>query len=466
MALGMDKGKVIGFVSAFFLLLLSYLLLYVNTNKMTDQSMSVSHTNEVITNLEFLSSEYKAMEQNFSVFMGSRNYQVKENYYISEKRTDSIYTLIRKLTAGNAAQQLKLDTVKNEIDKKTAYIKQMMDSASAVAPDISVKEFWKNIKFTSNTTPPIIKYIKQMEYYESAVLAQRTQKLEGFNSSILTINLVSLIIALILAIYSIYTYIKENQARQTADEKAEQYKIELETRIKELAHANVEIKELRNTEKFASTGRIARTIAHEIRNPLTNINLAIEQLKESNPATEENNMLLEMVKRNSLRINQLISDLLNATKFSELNFKKTSLNLIIDRALELANDRISLKHIKIEKHYANDICDILVDEEKIQIAFLNIIVNAIEAMEPEKGFLKITTENIHEKCRIIFEDNGIGMNEETLSKLFEPFFTNKEKGTGLGLANTQNIILNHKGKIEVESAEGKGSIFKVTLDLS
>ena len=464
MKLGISKAKVAGFISAFFLLLFSYTLLFVNTNKQTEQTMWLVHTNKVITNLEFLASEYKSIELNFHNYLGKKSDEAKANYYISVQNTDSAYALVRQLTMDNPYQQSQLDTIRKEIDEKVAAIKLVIESAEP-APDILLKDIFKNVvNPITASSAPFIKHIKKMQYYEDALLNERTMGLKGFNNSILTINLVSLMVALLLGIYSIYTYVNENEARQNADEKSEKYKAELEGRIKELAEANKEIKELRATEKFASTGRIARTIAHEVRNPLTNINLAAEQLKESNPHSEENAMLLDMVKRNGLRINQLISDLLNATKFSELKIEKKSLNKIIDQALELAEDRISLNQIKIEKHFANDICDIVVDEEKIKIAFLNIIVNALEAMETGKGVLKITSENLHPKCRVIFEDNGTGMSEETISKLFEPFFTSKEKGNGLGLANAQNIILNHKGKIEVESQEGKGTVFIITLD--
>jgi signal transduction histidine kinase len=450
MTLGINKAKVMGFVSAFLLLLFSYILLFINTSKLSNQALWMDHTNRVITNLEFLASEYKSVELNFRSYLGNRQPDIKVNFLLGIKHTDSLYVL---------------DTIRQEIDKKFSHMKAMVDTARPLSSDITLKEFWENVGTTNNSSAAIIKDIKEMESYEGYILQQRAVTLKGFNNSILTINIVSLLIALILATYSIYTYVKENKARQGADIQSEKYRIELENRVKELALANKEIKELRNSEKFASTGRIARTIAHEVRNPLTNINLAAEQLKESNTVNDENTMLLDMVKRNSLRINQLISDLLNATKFSELKFEKTSLNDILDQALELAEDRISLEHTRVEKNYANNICDIEVDEEKIKIAFLNIIVNALEAMEHGSGVLKITTEHMGRQCKVIFEDNGKGMNEEEMSKLFEPFFTSKDKGNGLGLTNTQNVILNHKGKIEVESIEGKGTLFTVILNI-
>jgi signal transduction histidine kinase len=103
------------------------------------------------------------------------------------------------------------------------------------------------------------------------------------------------------------------------------------------------------------------------------------------------------------------------------------------------------------------------DVEKMKIAFLNIIINAIEAMEPDKGILDITTKKDGSDCIISIKDNGCGMDKLSLDKLFEPYFTNKPNGNGLGLANTQNIIFNHKGTIVVNSEPGKGTVFTISL---
>ncbi len=224
--------------------------------------------------------------------------------------------------------------------------------------------------------------------------------------------------------------------------------------------------ELRSVEQFAATGRLARTIAHEVRNPLTNISLASEQLKEISGRSDEGNLLLDMIGRNVNRINQLVSDLLNSTRFEQLEFSPANIHDVLDEALELAHDRIELNHIKVEKHYEDNICEIMLDKDKIRLAFLNIIVNAIEAMKKDSGVLEIKTSKKGNKCLVEFNDNGTGMDQETLQKLFEPYFTRKIKGNGLGLTNTRNIILNHKGNINVRSDIGNGSSFIVILSLS
>jgi signal transduction histidine kinase len=245
-----------------------------------------------------------------------------------------------------------------------------------------------------------------------------------------------------------------------------EFQKQLELKINDLANANKELIQMRRIEKFAATGRIARNIAHEVRNPLTNINLAIAQLKSDLPATDDNAAILfDMVNRNSQRINQLITELLNATRFAELNYQPVLVSTLVDEALELAKDRIALKQISIEKNYTTEQFTISADKEKLQIALLNIIVNAVEAIEARTGVIRISTKRDADKCLLEIADNGVGMDAVALSKLFEPYFTTKQKGNGLGLTNTQNIILNHKGSIQVDSAPGNGTIFSLRFEI-
>jgi signal transduction histidine kinase len=224
---------------------------------------------------------------------------------------------------------------------------------------------------------------------------------------------------------------------------------------------------MRSLEKFAVTGRIARAIAHEIRNPLTNINLASDQLKTEMVQKDDNTFLFDMISRNSSRINQLLSDLLNSTKFSELNYEKISANDLLDETLQEAEDRIALNRIKIIKKYEPFIRTISVDKAKIKVAFLNLIINAIEAMEgKENRELILETKTENNRCKIFVSDNGGGMDTESVGRLFEAYFTSKPKGNGLGLTNTQNIILNHNGEISVESIKGQGTTFIIILNFS
>jgi PAS domain S-box-containing protein len=216
-------------------------------------------------------------------------------------------------------------------------------------------------------------------------------------------------------------------------------------------------------EKLAATGRLSRTLAHEIRNPLTNINLSLEEL-ESEIKDENLRFYLSIVRRNSERINDLINELLNSSRPSEISLEPQSLHEVLDETLELAIDRIRLKNIQLVKSYSQQNGHLIdLDRKKIQIAFLNIIINAVEAMEENKGVLKIVTDFTNNNCRVVIEDNGAGISRENMNKLFEPYFTSKTTGMGLGLAATLNIIQSHKANIEVESEIGVGTKFITTF---
>jgi signal transduction histidine kinase len=172
----------------------------------------------------------------------------------------------------------------------------------------------------------------------------------------------------------------------------------------------------------------------------------------------------DIIKRNSKRINDLITDLLHSSKPTEVKTLKYSINDVLDETLQMAMDRLTLKGIKVIKDYADDICDVHLDKEKIKIALLDIIINAIEAMPEKEGVLKITTGTHESKCVVHIEDNGTGISKELIGRLFEPYFTNKTNGVGLGLATTHNILQSHKAVIDVESDIGKGTRFTIIFD--
>ena len=239
--------------------------------------------------------------------------------------------------------------------------------------------------------------------------------------------------------------------------------------IQDITDKKREEQEKQHQEKFVITGRIARVIAHEVRNPLTNILLAVSQFKEEEPvvaAAEDTALYTDIIERNCTRINQLITELLHSTRMIELHMEQYGINELVEKALLLAQDRLQLNEITVERHLVSPDVMVNADEEKVVIAFLNIIINAIEAMVPGKGILTITSIRSQDKAKLLIGDNGMGIPEEKLSKLFDPFYTSKAKGTGLGLTSTQNILVNHKGTIHVDSEPGKGSVFTIALPVA
>ncbi|MDQ3051494.1 MAG: PAS domain S-box protein [Bacteroidota bacterium] len=222
--------------------------------------------------------------------------------------------------------------------------------------------------------------------------------------------------------------------------------------------------DLITTEKLAVTGRIVRMIAHEIRNPLTNINLSLEQLEAELPTNPDLKMYFDIIKRNSERISSLITELLNSSKPAQLTISKYSINNLIKETLALIQDRIVLRSVRVVTNLSDDICEISVDSGKIKIALLNIFINAIEAMDDVGGVLTIATRGEDNCCVIEIEDNGKGIPESDIGRIFDPFFSGKPKGTGLGLSTTHNIIRTHNGSIDVTSAPGTGTKFIVKLN--
>lgn len=216
-------------------------------------------------------------------------------------------------------------------------------------------------------------------------------------------------------------------------------------------------------EKLTMTGKIARSIAHEVRNPLTNLSLALEQLKdELDTDSEYVTMFTDIIGRNVDRIGQLITEMLNSSKPRDLDRKRQDFNAVVKETLKLVSDRIKLKRMRLETNFSADDCNALLDRDQVKTALLNILVNAVEAMQEGKGVLSVKT-GCSESNQLYVEisDNGGGITETDRQRLFDPFFTGKSGGMGLGLTATQNIINSHKGSIDVESQVGQGTTFRL-----
>lgn len=218
------------------------------------------------------------------------------------------------------------------------------------------------------------------------------------------------------------------------------------------------------SEKLAVTSRLVQMLAHEVRNPLTNVNLSAEQL-ESELEDEGLIFYTDIIKRNCGRINDLITQLLQSSRKSEFSLGSGSLNQILDEILLSATDRLRLKRIQVKKSFTKEDTEIMLNEEMFKIAILNLVTNAIEAMEEGEGVLKVTTRRFEQDVQILVADNGTGISEKNMAQIFEPYFTGKKSGMGIGLASTLNIVQSHKGRIDVQSEIGVGTVFTLSFPM-
>lgn len=228
------------------------------------------------------------------------------------------------------------------------------------------------------------------------------------------------------------------------------------TNLKKIERATFQI------EKLRSTATLLRTLAHEVRNPLTNINLSVEELK-SEITSGDASTYLEIIARNCGRIDGLISELLDLSRPVEITLRRTILQELIENTLTVAADRVALKGILLELKYPEIPAMIMADTEKLKIALLNIIINAIEAVPGNSGKITIGIKEETPFYKLKISDNGSGISEDNLSRIFEPYFTTKTNGFGLGLSATWNIIQSHGAGIEVSSLPGEGTSFVLTF---
>jgi C4-dicarboxylate-specific signal transduction histidine kinase len=135
----------------------------------------------------------------------------------------------------------------------------------------------------------------------------------------------------------------------------------------------------------------------------------------------------------------------------------------MDESITEALDRITLQHVNMQIKYANEPCNVMANKEKLKIAFLNIIINAVEAVPSITGELIISIDNVKDAHVVTIKDNGCGIPEENISRLFEPYFTSKRNGMGLGLAATLNILQSNKANVDVTSTVGQGTTFTISF---
>lgn len=223
---------------------------------------------------------------------------------------------------------------------------------------------------------------------------------------------------------------------------------------------------MRRSDRLASLGQLAAGLAHEIRNPLVSIKTFLQLLPERIDDEEFRTSFLGLTVDEVDRIGRLLSELLDFSKPSKPNFTEENLNEIVDKIIMLVVNEAKKKHIEIQRNYHDSLKRVFIDKEQIKQVFLNIALNAIQST-PENGKIKIETRNISPNgktyVQVEVSDTGEGIPPDDLENIFNPFFTKKHGGSGLGLSISHQIIQEHMGVIKVESEVGVGSSFYVNL---
>ena len=249
------------------------------------------------------------------------------------------------------------------------------------------------------------------------------------------------------------------RAEETLKEYSERLEQMVEERTKELKDAQ---EQLVRREKLAILGQLAGGVGHELRNPLGVISNAVYYLKMVMPDAEETiKEYLETISEEVNRSTKIISDLLDFSRIKSVDREETAVSDLVAQVLE---KQPTPENIKLATTIPSDFPPVFVDNRQISQVLVNLVTNACQAM-PEGGKLSISAQAEKDKVQVSFTDTGSGISKENMKNLFEPLFTTKARGIGLGLAVSKNLVEANGGSIEVESEEGKGSIFTVILPI-
>ena len=233
--------------------------------------------------------------------------------------------------------------------------------------------------------------------------------------------------------------------------------------IQRRAQEQLRLKEqLSRAERLSSLGEMAASISHEIRNPLGIIKSSSELLRKKMASLDHSNTIPDIIVEEANRLNSIITDFLNFAKPTSLNLNPCRVEEILEKNITFLASQIKEQGYIIEKHFNNHLPKIMADAATLYQAFLNILINAMEAM-PDGGEIHVGIDSRDDIITMFFDDEGESIPDDILEKIWNPFFTTKEKGTGLGLGIVKNIIDAHGGSIQINNGPAGG--VRVTIEL-
>jgi two-component system sensor histidine kinase AtoS len=230
-------------------------------------------------------------------------------------------------------------------------------------------------------------------------------------------------------------------------------------------------REISKSRDLSTIGLLARWMAHEIRNPLSSLNINIELLREELMAEaylqqkEEILSLLSFISYETLRLENNLKEFLDFNRLPPPKFEWVQLNDVLDSIVRLLGPDAQMKNARIDIHFQKKLPLLKVDVSQISLAISNLLINSIQAVS-EKGEIHLYTRGSKKNVFVILEDSGVGISKEHLPKIFDFMFSTKPMGSGLGLSIAKKIISDHHGEISVKSEVNKGSLFRIRIPLS
>jgi PAS domain S-box-containing protein len=221
-------------------------------------------------------------------------------------------------------------------------------------------------------------------------------------------------------------------------------------------------RQLVQADKMASLGTLAAGIAHEIRNPMATINLNTQILLRDLDVGEEHQVYMLDIQKEVKKIERIISEILEFSKPRPAHLVETNINEVVMSVHELTRVQLRKDDLKVHFNLSDNLPAVLIDPAQISQVVINLVINAMQAM-PDGGDLTVTTQtdSTTKRVELLVSDTGQGISNENLSKIFDPFFTNKPEGTGLGLAIARQILDKNQAAIRVSSKEGHGTVFRI-----
>jgi two-component system NtrC family sensor kinase len=222
-------------------------------------------------------------------------------------------------------------------------------------------------------------------------------------------------------------------------------------------------RQLVQTEKLTATGRLAASLAHEINNPLQAIHNSLQLMLSFELDAAEQKEYLQIADEEIERLMNLVASILEFARPPQREMRAANLNDVVERVLALAGKYLQHRRVAVKRALSDDLPPIVVAPDELEQVFINLVLNAVDAM-PDGGTLRVASWQSEDgRLAVAFSDTGHGIAPEDLERVFEPFFSTREDGTGLGLTVSHNVVERHGGEIAVESAPGRGTTFTVWL---